>query len=87
MIKEIQLRINLIEEKKEDILTYKASKKLDVDIEEISAIKVLRKSIDARKKETIFNYKVAVYINESITEKQNYKFEYKDVSKSKEVQL
>ena len=29
MIKEIQLRINLIEEKKEDILTYKASKKLD----------------------------------------------------------
>ena len=87
MIKEIQLRINLIEERKEDILTYKASKKLDIDIEEISAIKVLRKSIDARKKETIFNYKVAVYINESITEKQNYKFEYKDVSKSKEVHI
>jgi len=87
MIKEIQLRINLIEEKKEDILTYKASKKLDIDIEEISAIKVLRKSIDARKKETIFNYKVAVYINESISEKQNYKFEYKDVSKSKGIHI
>ena len=87
MIKEIQLRINLIEEKKEDILTYKASKKLDINIEEISAIKVLRKSIDARKKETIFNYKVAVYINESISEKQNYKFEYKDVSKSKGIHI
>ncbi len=87
MIKEIQLRINLIEEKKEDILTYKASKKLDINIEEISAIKVLRKSIDARKKETIFNYKVAVYINESISEKYNYKFEYKDVSKSKEIHI
>jgi hypothetical protein len=87
MIKEIQLRINLIEEKKEDILTYKASKKLDINIEEISAIKVLRKSIDARKKETIFNYKVAVYINETISEKQNYKFEYKDVSKSKGIHI
>jgi uncharacterized FAD-dependent dehydrogenase len=87
MIKEIQLRINLFEERKEDILTYKASKKLDINIEEISAIKVLRKSIDARKKETIFNYKVAVYINESISEKYNYKFEYKDVSKSKEIQI
>ena len=87
MIKEIQLRINLFEERKEDILTYKASKKLDINIEEISAIKVLRKSIDARKKETIFNYKVAVYINESISEKYNYKFEYKDVSKSKEIHI
>ena len=87
MIKEIQLRINLFEERKEDTLTYKASKKLDINIEEISAIKVLRKSIDARKKETIFNYKVAVYINESISEKQNYKFEYKDVSKCKEIHI
>jgi uncharacterized FAD-dependent dehydrogenase len=83
MIKEIQLRINLIEERKEDILKYKASKKLEINIKEISAIKILRKSIDARKKETIFNYKVAVYINESISEKQDYKFDYKDVSKSK----
>jgi hypothetical protein len=36
MIKEIQLRINLIEEIKEDILNYKASKKLDININEIS---------------------------------------------------
>tara|TARA_B100001063_G_scaffold62521_1_gene56593 strand:- start:4253 stop:5812 length:1560 start_codon:yes stop_codon:yes gene_type:complete len=87
MIKEIQLRINLIEEIKEDILNYKASKKLDININEISAIKVLRKSIDARKKETVFNYKVAVYINEPILEKHQYKFEYKDVSKSKEIHI
>ena len=87
MIKEIQLRINLIEERKEDILKYKASKKLEINIKEISAIKILRKSIDARKKETIFNYKVAVYINESISEKQDYKFDYKDVSKSKVIHI
>ena len=87
MIKEIQLRINLIEERKEDILKYKASKKLEINIKEISAIKILRKSIDARKKETIFNYKVAIYINESISEKQDYKFDYKDVSKSKKIHI
>ena len=69
MVKEIQLRVNLIEERKENILFFKASKKLNLDTNEISAVKVLRKSIDARKKEIIFNYKVAVYIDEQIPEK------------------
>ena len=87
MIKEIQIRVNLIEERKENILLYKASKQLSIDKTEISAIKVLRKSIDARKKETIFNYKVAVYINEEIPEKSDYIFEYKDVSKAKEIHI
>ncbi len=87
MIKEIQLRVNLIEEHKENILLYKASKQLTIDKSEISAIKVLRKSIDARKKDIIFNYKVAVYINEQIPEKPNYTFEYKDVSKAKEIHI
>ena len=54
MIKEIQLRVNLIEERKENTLLYKAAKELSLDVSEISAVKVLRKSIDARKKETIF---------------------------------
>ncbi|ARV05351.1 FAD-binding protein [Polaribacter sp. SA4-10] len=87
MIKEIQLRVNLVEEHKENILLYKASKQLGVDKSEISAVKVLRKSIDARKKDIIFNYKVAVYINEQVPEKSDYIFEYKDVSKAKEVHI
>ncbi|WP_298778725.1 NAD(P)/FAD-dependent oxidoreductase [uncultured Polaribacter sp.] len=87
MIKEIQLRVNLIEERKENILLYKASKQLEVDKNEISSIKVLRKSIDARKKDIIFNYKVAVYINEEIPEKSDYIFDYKDVSNAKEVHI
>ncbi|MCI2229695.1 FAD-dependent oxidoreductase [Polaribacter sp. MSW13] len=87
MVKEIQLRVNLIEERKENILLYKASKQLAIDKNEISAIKVLRKSIDARKKDIIFNYKVAVYINEQVPEKSDYIFEYKDVSKSKEIHI
>jgi uncharacterized FAD-dependent dehydrogenase len=87
MVKEIQLRVNLIEERKENILLYKASKQLSLDKSEISAVKVLRKSIDARKKDIIFNYKVAVYINEKVPEKSDYTFEYKDVSNAKEVHI
>ncbi|WP_166385148.1 NAD(P)/FAD-dependent oxidoreductase [Polaribacter sp. 11A2H] len=87
MVKEIQLRVNLIEERKENILLYKASKQLSLDKSEISAVKVLRKSIDARKKDIIFNYKVAVYINENIPDKSDYIFEYKDVSNAKEIHI
>lgn len=87
MVKEIQLRVNLIEEKKENVLLFKASRQLGVDKNEISAVKVLRKSIDARKKDIIFNYKVAVYINEQVPEKSDYIFEYKDVSNAKEIHI
>ncbi|MDX6746881.1 FAD-dependent oxidoreductase [Polaribacter sp. PL03] len=87
MVKDIQLRVNLIEERKENILLYKASRQLGIDKSEISAVKILRKSIDARKKDIIFNYKVAVYIDEKVPEKSDYTFEYKDVSNAKEVHI
>lgn len=87
MVQELQLRINLIEERKADILLYKAAVKLGLDRSEISGVKVLRRSIDARKKEIIFNYKVAVYINEHVQEKSEYSFDYKDVSKSKKIHI
>lgn len=87
MIKEVQLRINLIEEKKEGVLKWKASKQLGVDKNEITAIKILRKSIDARKRQIVFNYKVAVYINEPIPENTGYTFDYKDVSSAKEIHI
>ncbi|CAM1352145.1 NAD(P)/FAD-dependent oxidoreductase [Tenacibaculum insulae] len=87
MVKELQLRVNLIEEKKEDILKKKASKKLNINIAEINSVKVLRKSIDARKKEVVFNYKVAVYVNEPQPTTPDYVFDYKDVSNAKEIHI
>ncbi|MFY0629307.1 MAG: FAD-dependent oxidoreductase [Flavobacteriaceae bacterium] len=87
MVQEIQLRTNLIEERKEGILLRKAARQLKIDAKEITGVKVLRKSIDARKKETFFNYKVAVYINESVPEKSDYTFDYKDVSNAKEIHI
>lgn len=87
MIKELQLRVNLVEERKEGILQLKAAKKLDINVAEITSVKVLRKSIDARKKEVIFNYKVAVYINEAQPDTPEYVFEYQDVSNAKEIHI
>ncbi|WP_271406645.1 NAD(P)/FAD-dependent oxidoreductase [Tenacibaculum soleae] len=87
MVKELQLRVNLIEEKKEDILKKKASKKLNINIAEINSVKVLRKSIDARKKEVVFNYKVAIYVNEPQPTTPDYVFDYKDVSNAKEIHI
>jgi len=86
MIQEIQFRVNLIEERKEDILLYKSAITLGIEKSEISAVKILRKSIDARKKEIFFNYKVAVYIKET-PENTSYKFDYKDVSNAKEIHI
>ena len=87
MVKEIQLRITLKEEERSNILLIKAAQYLDLDRAEISGIKVLRKSIDARKPKIILNYKVAVFINEPIPKESEYTFDYKDVSKSKEVHI
>ena len=87
MIKELQLRIAINEDKKEDILLIKASRILDLDKKSISGIKILRKSIDARKSPVVFNYKVAVYIKEKIPEFSNYNFNYMDVTKAEEIHI
>ncbi|MGB3608457.1 NAD(P)/FAD-dependent oxidoreductase [Psychroserpens sp.] len=87
MIKPLQLRITLQEERQADILIQKASQHLNVNVETISAVKVLRKSIDARKKTIILNYKVDVYLNEAPSEHPIYTFDYKDVSEEKEIHI
>jgi len=87
MVKEIQLRISLKEEAQPDILVLKSAIKLNVDRKDITGVKVLRKSIDARKPKIILNYKVAVYTEEPVPENSAYKFNYKNVSKAKPVHI
>ncbi|MCB4798549.1 NAD(P)/FAD-dependent oxidoreductase [Neotamlana laminarinivorans] len=87
MVKEIQLRISLKEEEISNILIIKSAIKLGINQDEIAGIKVLRKSIDARKPKIILNYKVAVFINEPIPKNSEYNFNYKDVSKAKPVHI
>lgn len=87
MIKALQLRINLHQEAKTDGLLNKAAYDLGINPSEITGIKILRKSIDARKSQIMFNYKVEVYINEPVPETSDYTFDYKDVSKSKPIHI
>ena len=87
MIKNIQLRVALKEETISNILLIKSAEFLKISRDKISGIKVLRKSIDARKPKIIFNYKVAVYLNESVPESSSYDFDYKDVSNSKPIHI
>ena len=87
MVKEIQIRVSLKDAKKNNILKIKAAKILRVELLEIIGLKVLRKSIDARKSTIYFNYKVAVYLEEQIPVEQNEIFKYKDVSKAKAVHI
>ena len=87
MVKDIQLRISLKDEERSDILVIKSAHALDIDKEDITGVKVLRKSIDARKPKIIFNYKVAVYIKEDLPKNSEYTFDYKDVSKGKPIHI
>ncbi|MFV9552248.1 NAD(P)/FAD-dependent oxidoreductase [Algibacter sp. PT7-4] len=87
MVKEIQLRITLKEEEINNILVLKSAIKLDIDKEDITGVKILRKSIDARKPKIIFNYKVAVYIREALPKDSAYTFNYKDVSNANPIHI
>ncbi len=86
MIKEIQFRLPLKDEKK-GLLHKKVSHYLGIPLKDISEIKILRKSIDARKPKIIFNYKLQIYINEIPPKDSKYIFEYKDVSKAKVIHI
>ncbi|MCK0178963.1 FAD-binding protein [Flavobacteriaceae bacterium S0862] len=87
MVKDIQLRISLKEERIQDILLKKSAEFLDIPSRDISGIKILRKSIDARKPKIMFNYKVSVFIKEPLPEISEYHFDYKDVSKAKPIHI
>lgn len=87
MIKNIQLRISLQEVKIEGILKKKSALYLGIAESDINAVKVLRKSIDARKTIIVFNYKVAVYILENAPKTSDYSFDYKDVSNAPKIHI
>ncbi len=87
MVKELQLRVTLKEESTPNILLIKSALKLGLKKDTITGVKVLRKSIDARQPKIIFNYKVAVYIQEPLPVASPYQFKYKDVSKAQPIHI
>lgn len=87
MIKEIQLRATVDETKTASFLEKKAAEYLAIDSKDINTVKILRKSIDARRNPVFFNYKVAVYTHTSFPKPSTYSFDYKDVTSSKEIHI
>lgn len=85
MVKNVQIRLSLEEEALTGSLEKRTGKYLGLE-EGSFQIKVLRKSIDARKPKIVFNYKLEVYINEPKPDNQLY-FEYKEVSKAKAIHI
>jgi uncharacterized FAD-dependent dehydrogenase len=86
MVRQIQLRVSLKEQSQKDILLTKVAKYLGENKDDLT-VKVIRKSIDARKPTIYFNYKMEVYIREKPDDNPTYHFEYKDVTNAKEIHI
>ena len=87
MVQELQIRISLQESKEEQILLRKTAAVLGIKKSDISGIKILRKSIDARKSTVYFQYKIRVFVSEPMTDAPEYSFDYKEVSQAKEIHI
>ncbi|SHI98719.1 NAD(P)/FAD-dependent oxidoreductase [Pseudozobellia thermophila] len=85
MVKNLQIRLSLEEEAQPGQLKHRAAKYLGLP-ESAFALKIIRKSIDARKPQIVFNYKLAAYIGEAIPA-QDPSFDYKDVSRSHPIHI
>ncbi len=85
MIKELQLRLLPEEASSEQLLKRVAVRETGADIKEIYAVRVLKRSIDARQRIIYINVKLRVFINEEDTGPEYRSVEYRDVSKGKQV--
>jgi len=85
MIKEIQLRILPQEAANEDRLKTIASRETGEAETSINAIRVIKRSIDARQRQVYVNLKLRVFINELPAEAEYTSVEYKNVSGGKSV--
>lgn len=85
MVKNVQIRLTLEEEGLEGSLRKKTANYLGISDKSFQ-LKVIRKSIDARKPDILFNYKLTVYIEEP-GPSDTVSFDYKDVSKAKSIHI
>ena len=80
MIKEIQLRVMPFEAANEQKLRRIVSRETSVGEERISAVRILRRSIDARRRAVAFNLRLRVFIDEEPTDELFEPITYPDVS-------
>ena len=85
MIKELQLRVLPEEAVNEQSLRQVVCRELGEQPETITAVRVLKRSIDARQRTIYINVSLRVFISEEPEEDDFRVIEYQDVSKSKSV--
>ena len=84
MVHQYLLRINPKTASNEENLKRYVAKHHGLDYEDITAVRVLRKSIDARQKNIAINLKVDVYVGEPAPETEYIPTHYPDVSSAKQ---
>ena len=82
MIKQININVSPWQASDDKILKSVISEYLKVEIADINAVIVRRKSVDARGKNIKFNLGVDVYLGESPADYEEIKFDYPDVSRA-----
>lgn len=85
MIKELQLRILPEQAAREELLKKAVSRETGEKVESISAIRILKRSIDARQRVVYINLQVRIFINELPSEPEYRSVSYPDVSSGKQV--
>lgn len=83
MIKELQLRILPQEAANEQSLKKIVARETGASVSSVEAVRVLKRSIDARQRTIYINLKIRAFIDEIPTEPEFESVEYKDVSGGK----
>ncbi|MCJ7467019.1 MAG: FAD-binding protein, partial [Maribacter sp.] len=86
MVKNVQIRLTLEEEAQAGYLKKKVAKYLSLSEDDIT-LKIIRRSIDARKPAIVINYKLAVFVGEGMPKESTYTFNYKNVEKAKPIHI
>ncbi len=85
MIRELQLRLLPEEAANEQVLKQVVVRETGDRLDDIRAVRVLKRSVDARQRTIYVNLKVRVFVGEEPTEAEFPVIEYKDVSGGKPV--
>lgn len=86
MIIQVDIRIPYYRIHDENFIRDEASRAANVSLKDIAHYEILKRSIDARKKDIVYNLRIALYKNETLLEKKDY-FQSQNVSDKKEIHI
>ena len=85
MVRDIQLRVSPKEASIADLYTKAAARKAGVDVKQITQIRILKRSVDARQRTIWVNLNVRLFMGEEAMDNVIPAFEYPDVHNGREV--